>query len=150
MDIRLWAEKLVQGQDLPLDIPQDKASLGGMYLGDALKAHINWRVNWLDALKEHRDSEYDVAQVAADNLCKVGLWLYSNEGRKFAALPEYEELKKAHAQFHLCAGEIVKLHKNGQFLEAFQMAKNKLMEISVVVANDFVNLLQSAQTRGLA
>jgi hypothetical protein len=43
---------------------------------------------------------------------------------KYSEIPEYQELKKNHAKFHSCVGDIIKLKMEGQGEKAFQSLNN--------------------------
>lgn len=149
MSLKVWVEGLIKGQEKPLTVSKDKMILNGLYIDEAIKSHIEWRENWFAALRERRADEYEFTKVTADNLCKVGQWIYSL-GKKYEGMPEYETLKQKHAEFHNCAGEAIKLHKAGSFIDAMTTAKGPLQDLSLEVGINFINLLEAAQQKGNA
>nr|WP_318384882.1 CZB domain-containing protein [uncultured Enterobacter sp.] len=145
MDFETWIKKRIAGEDIALGIPKEKQSLNGLVLEDAIAFHIAWRERWLTALRERRGDEFDVSQVSNDAVCKVGQWIYK-DGASLAVYPEYEDFRELHAQFHLCAGKIVELHKNGHFLDAFAMVSDELMPLSERVGLALGGLLDATNT----
>ena len=59
------------------------------------------------------DGPLKANDVAADNKCPLGPWIYG-DGKKHAALPEYGALKSAHAKFHTSAGDAVRRADSGK------------------------------------
>ncbi|UYZ82879.1 hypothetical protein MTZ49_09665 [Entomomonas sp. E2T0] len=149
MSLEAWLEGLIKGKDEPLTVPKDKMMLNGLYIGDAIKSHIDWRENWFVAVLERRVGDYEFTKVTADNLCNVGQWIYSL-GKKYEGMPEYELLKQKHAEFHMCAGKAVKLHKEGSLVNAMATAKGPLLDLSQEIGLSFIKLLKAAQEKGAA
>ncbi|WP_368299854.1 CZB domain-containing protein [Kluyvera sichuanensis] len=144
MEFSTWIKKRIAGENISLGIPKEQQNLNGLILEEAIAFHIAWRERWITALREHREDEFDAAQVSNDALCQVGEWIY-NEGKSLAKHPEYERFRELHAQFHQCAGSIVSLHKKGHFMEALATVKNELMPLSEEVGLSLGELLEASQ-----
>lgn len=82
-----------------------------MNFDEAIKAHSSWKLKLSSYLRQP-DGTLREADVASDNACQLGKWLYG-DGRKYASLPEYRALCQQHARFHRAAASVVKLAHTG-------------------------------------
>lgn len=76
-----------------------------MNFDEAIVAHAEWKLKL--TLYLQGEGKLDHAIVCRDDQCKLGQWIYS-DGKKYANELSYENLKKVHAEFHLCAGHVIK------------------------------------------
>lgn len=144
MDLKVWIEQYNAGKDVPLNLTDSQQDLHGLYLSEAIAAHEAWIEKLETTLRGQNPEEYDPAIVGADHLCKVGKWLYS-DGMTLDKFAEYETLRKAHADFHACAGEILQNHKQGYLMEAIKALRYDLVEHSKKVKVALVSLLDRVQ-----
>jgi chemoreceptor zinc-binding protein len=72
---------------------------------NAIAAHSAWKRK-LTAYLQKPDGSLKVSEVAADNKCVLGQWIYG-EGLQWAKLPAYIELRNEHSRFHKVVGDIV-------------------------------------------
>lgn len=91
-----------------------------MDFAEMKQAHFNWKVKLRTLVDGTANQELDPRAVEVDNACALGKWIYG-EGAKHAQLPEYAELKAEHAEFHRCAGEVIRQYKAGNVDKAKQM-----------------------------
>ncbi len=82
-----------------------------MNFDDAIAAHIKWKVRLSQFIDGTGSEKLQSANVCKDNNCDLGKWIHG-EGTKFKSLPHYQDLVKKHANFHLCAGDVVKKVEN--------------------------------------
>ncbi len=75
-------------------------------------AHLAWR-DRLQSYVEGRGDKLDHALVCRDDACALGKWIHG-PGKSFVREREYDQLLDQHAQFHLCAGEVVKAVDDGK------------------------------------
>jgi methyl-accepting chemotaxis protein len=109
--------------------------------GDAVNAHIKWKMRLVDYIKGNSNEQLEVAKVSCDDQCDLGRWLYG-PATAHARLTEYGELKKSHAAFHRSVGEIVQcvhdhhsdeaMHKLGG--EFFQLSNQTIRAIKTLEA----------------
>lgn len=78
-----------------------------MNFDDAIAAHIKWKVRLTQFIDGTSSEKLQSALVCKDNLCDLGKWIYG-DGVKYKPLPHYQDLVKKHANFHVCAAEVVK------------------------------------------
>ncbi|MEZ5456567.1 MAG: methyl-accepting chemotaxis protein [Lysobacteraceae bacterium] len=75
-------------------------------------AHLAWR-DRLQSYVEGRGDKLEHAVVCRDDACALGKWIHG-PGKTFAREREYDHLLDQHAQFHACAGEVVKAVDDGK------------------------------------
>lgn len=75
-------------------------------------AHLAWR-DRRQAYVEGRGDKLEQAVVCRDDACALGKWIHG-PGKTFAREREYDHLLDQHAQFHTCAGEVVKAVDEGK------------------------------------
>lgn len=78
-----------------------------MNFDDAIAAHIKWKVRLSQFIDGTSTEKLQSATICKDNLCDLGKWIYG-EGAKYKPLPNYQDLVKKHANFHVCAADVVK------------------------------------------
>jgi hypothetical protein len=83
-----------------------------MNFDDAIAAHIKWKVRLTQFIDGTSAETLSSATICKDNLCDLGKWIYG-EGVKFKPLTNYQDLVKKHANFHVCAAEVVKKVEGG-------------------------------------
>lgn len=106
-----------------------------MNFDDAIKAHSSWKMK-LQAYIAKPDGSLKVADISPDNKCSLGQWIHG-EGAKHSALPEYQELKAVHAEFHKAAADVVKRADAGEKVteEVMLGGKSKYAEVSTKVVS---------------
>ncbi len=76
-------------------------------INDALIAHGSWKIKLRTAVSKGK-SEHSVDDVRCDNKCEFGKWLYGPEidSETRASVP-YTVIKRLHAEFHICAADVL-------------------------------------------
>lgn len=90
-----------------IEFEKDEEDFHGLNMKQAIDAHINWKERLEKTLAGSASETLQVGQVAADDRCILGQWLHNEARKRFAGTPEYQELLKSHAEFHLLAGDIL-------------------------------------------
>lgn len=81
---------------------------------DAKEAHIKWKNRLVDYIAGRSKEYLEVDKVCRDDQCPLGGWIYGH-AQKHVHMPEYKELKTAHAEFHHSVGDIVRcVHDQNQ------------------------------------
>jgi hypothetical protein len=89
-----------------------------MEIDNAIAAHGAWKSRLKTAI-DTGTLETSPATIGADNKCAFGGWLYgSTLTPQEKASPEYNEIKRLHAQFHQLAGRVAQLALAGKKAEA--------------------------------
>ncbi len=72
-------------------------------IDEYIRQHSFWKNNILEALKTGK-SEHSPADIAVDNKCAMGKWLYSGD-QNLESSPHYEGVRNLHAEFHKVASK---------------------------------------------
>lgn len=75
---------------------------------NAIRAHGTWKLRLKTAIATG-SSALEVDDVARDDCCDFGKWLYSNKISPATkqGMP-YQVVKRLHSEFHQCAGSVLK------------------------------------------
>ncbi len=83
-----------------------------MPFNDAMAAHIIWKLRLANYVAGASTEAFDSATVRRDDQCELGKWIHG-EAAKFQSVPAYEDLLRKHADFHICAAEIIGKMEHG-------------------------------------
>jgi len=141
-----WLKKRLAGDEkAELTLSPEESSLSGLNLAQVIDAHMAWKSRLQSTLLGTSTEQLEVAVVARDNLCVLGKWLYGVGKQQFSHLPEYEALRKTHADFHLCAGEVLIEFHNGKIDTATSLLKGKFRNLSDMIQLGLVRLFAAAK-----
>ena len=108
MSILGWLKGALVGEAVPkMEFAHNEQHLHGLDMKAALEAHSAWKTRLEAQIRGDAGETLNVATVAADTNCALGKWLHGDAKTEFADYPEYAQLRKAHADFHICAGGIL-------------------------------------------
>jgi len=138
-------KKLAGDNSATLELGPEEEQLSGLNLQEVLGAHMAWKQKLTSTLNGTSTERYEVATVSQDTLCVLGKWLYGPGKKLYSHLPEYEALRKIHAEFHLCAGEVLVEFKNGHHSEASGILNGKFRDASNQIQLELVRLFTSAK-----
>jgi methyl-accepting chemotaxis protein len=77
-----------------------------------IQAHQAWKQKLRSAIAGGEERNLNADEVCKDNQCALGKWIYG-AGRKFEQTPDYEPLRRTHADFHVCAADILRKTQQG-------------------------------------
>jgi len=83
-----------------------------MKIDDAILAHVEWKDRLSNYLRR-ADRSLLPREIAADNGCELGKWLYG-EGRPFAEHQEYADVIQQHIRFHTAATSVLRRANAGE------------------------------------
>ncbi len=106
------------------------AELSGLNLAQVLAAHTAWKTRLTKIIYGSSDETPNIAVVSQDNQCFLGKWLHSEGKALYGHLPEYQSARQAHAEFHVCAGEVLEQHRLGYDDQAAVLLKTKFRSVS--------------------
>jgi hypothetical protein len=126
MSILSWLKGVTQGgADVadaialqPMQFIPGEEHFRGLNMKEALDAHIAWTRRVETHLKGNDAAHYEVAEVAADHLCTLGKWIHGAARQEFGQAPEYAELRRVHADFHIAVGAVLNDVDNGTVTDA--------------------------------
>lgn len=70
-----------------------------------VNGHQAWKQRLFDFMGGHGEV-VDASVASRDDACALGKWIYGEGQKKLGHLNEFEVLRKHHASFHTCAGEV--------------------------------------------
>jgi hypothetical protein len=82
-----------------------------MDFDDAIDAHTKWKTR-LRLFINGSGEKMESGQICKDDACALGKWIHG-EALRHKNSPSYTALEREHANFHLCAAEIVKKVEDG-------------------------------------
>lgn len=121
----------------------------GLILEQTIEAHRSFIKELRDVLGGKMPEAYSPEIIGADNMCKLGKWLF-NEGKSLEKYPAYAEVLEKHRAFHACAAEIVRLHQKQEFALAMKILNHDLKAFSEQVEVALLQLHEQAQAAKLA
>jgi Chemoreceptor zinc-binding domain len=113
-------------------------------LKQALEIHHGLNEKLQKVIEGHDDMSLEVDVISQDHLCTIGKWLYGEGKNLYAHLPEYESMRKVHAELHACAGDVLFAHQNGSTDYADALFKTKFRTVSNKNRMEFTRLFRAA------
>lgn len=126
-----FSSKSVANQ-LPVKVTEDEdqGTLAGLNLKQVMDAHNAWKSKLQQVLDGVSSEQLDIATVSADCNCFLGKWIYGEGKTLYGRMREYEDVRKAHADFHLQAGEVLTQHLLGNHEESERILNTKFRSAS--------------------
>jgi hypothetical protein len=127
-------------------LPANK-SLSGLDLRRVLDVHNAWNARLKKVIDKTSNEVFDLAIVSQDCHCFLGKWIYSEGKQLCGHLSEYESVRKTHAEFHVCAAEVLTQHALGNDLVAEVLLKTKFRSASNKIRTELTHLFTVAKAR---
>jgi len=122
------------------EVGNNEETMQGLDLSKAIDAHVQWKARLSGVLEGTAQENIDIGQASRDDCCTLGKWLHGPARESFGQYPEYGALRSTHANFHLCAGQVLlEFHKSGK-ASAQKMLQGEFMTVSSQVHLDLVEL----------
>jgi methyl-accepting chemotaxis protein len=96
----------------------------------AIGAHQKWKQRLLSFVADTSHEKLDPAVVGCDDKCALGQWIYGSCKPLMASDPRCQNLVTAHANFHRCAGEIVRYKLADRKRDAMTVLKGDFTKYS--------------------
>lgn len=136
-----WLKKRNSGDTTAvLTFNKDEEELAGLNLKQVMDAHMAWRVRLEAVLNGTSKERLEYAQIAPDNLCVLGKWLYGPGKTSFGAIPQYEALRTTHQTFHQTAGKILGDFNRGDKAGAAKLLNGDFRKLSDRIQLELVRL----------
>jgi hypothetical protein len=140
-----WLRQVNAGHgDAPLLISDEENELHGLSLRDVLQAHKDWRAQLELDLDSERLRNLDAGSLARDDLCTLGKWLHGPGRERFGHHPSWAAACRVHAEFHQCAGELLRARRRNEPAEALTNLGYRLRDASSRNQLELVRLFTSA------
>lgn len=146
MGLLKWLEKKLAGDNsAKLTFDKGQEEFAGLNLKQVLDAHLAWNDRLTKYLDGTSAEHLDVHQIAPDNLCILGKWIYGPGSKQFNQVPEFKALRDTHKEFHLTAGQVLIEHNDGNKQTANQLLTGKFRSLSSKIQLNLVRLYATAQ-----
>jgi methyl-accepting chemotaxis protein len=128
---------------LALSNKNDSGKAATTHFDDAIAAHIKWKIRLGQFIDGTSTEKLDSATACLDNSCALGKWIYG-DGTKYKDAVNYNLLQARHANFHRCAGDVVKKVENndragarsilaGEFVRAAKETVTSIMALKTEI-----------------
>jgi len=99
-------------------------------INDAIGAHGSWKIKLRTAINKGQSTQ-SIEEVRCDDKCAFGIWLYGPDidPETRTGVP-YNVIKRLHAEFHLCAADVLKLATTGDRAGAVELLEGDFSEKS--------------------
>lgn len=87
-----------------------------MNLETAIQKHMDWKVKFRSAIT--KQEQMDVATIAKDNCCELGMWLHGEGKTQCGSLASFATVVTKHAAFHVEAAKIATAINAKKYTEA--------------------------------
>ncbi len=145
-----WFRKSAAGEpvgDPTSGIPSrsdESATLEGLDFQAAVAAHQKWKTRLRDCIDGTSQETLDPRVVCQDNQCVLGKWINGHGGERFGTSPAFARLKATHAEFHICAGEVLVSVYSGNKAEAEEKLGDDFSRLSLRVQRHLSELFLEA------
>ncbi len=119
------------------------AKAASNHFDDAVAAHIKWKIRLSQFIDGTSTEKLDSNVVCQDNQCALGKWIYG-DGTAYQSAAHYGELKTRHANFHRCAGEIVRKVENRDLAAARAILTGEFVDASKETVASILSLKNEA------
>jgi len=143
MSILTWLKAVTDGGNTPefieaskMQFARGEESFHGLDMKNALDAHMAWLHRIETRLNGTNDEPMDLVSVAGDRHCTLGHWIHGEAKERFGNMPEYRELREAHAGFHLKVGAALNDIENGdgaRVRESLRSIRHKSGEVQLAL-----------------
>ncbi len=150
MGILLWFKRAAAGEENGgnTTFEPGEGNFHGLYIKDAIDAHFAWKARLAAQISGTNSETLEIGVIASDDRCALGKWIHSEGKKMYGNLPEFAELLRQHAQFHLNAGIVLfEAHNNGNESAARMLHGSEFRNASDMVQLGLVRLY--AKSRGI-
>lgn len=119
-----------------------------MTFDDAMAAHLVWKLRLARLIESSGGEGLESAAALRDDLCDFGKWIHG-EGTMYQAAAAYEKVVRKHADFHVCAAEVVRKVDAGDKEGARKDLEGPFRTASMQLINAVVELRDEVAQRGL-
>jgi hypothetical protein len=96
----------------------------------AIAAHGTWK-KWLRSAIDNGKADADPVEVARDDGCQFGQWLYGPTIPDVVrASTDYKSVRRLHADFHKCAANVLELAGHGHKAQADALMAGEYARVS--------------------
>ena len=112
---------------------------------EIIGAHVMWKQRLTAFLAGSSTETLDPKVVQLDNRCALGQWIYGG-GQSMAALPQFEEVRSLHAQFHRYAADVIEHHLAGNTAAAEELLQGEYSRLSEKLKHRLLGLSRAVKS----
>ena len=112
-----------------------------MNIEQEINNHLKWIESIVGLLGEDEVTQDALNTITQHDRCELGQWLDSEASIKYRDLPELDQLKHSHAEFHKLAGDLISALQKDSEDEALA-TQAQFIEMSQKVI-EYLHLLQT-------
>ena len=116
-----------------------------MEISEILDTHIRWKLDLIGRLES--GVEIDAHEVARDDHCELGRWLYRNLGR-FQDNDRFMDLYRDHSEFHNCVRDAVICWQAGDRECARELVRDDMARLSHRIVRQLSALHREWESEG--
>ncbi len=140
-----WMRKaVVGGPESELKFAPEEKTMSTLNLHEALDAHATWKSR-VERKLSNPQFVFGVESVAADDQCKLGKWVHGAAKKMYGHLPEYQDVRKAHADFHASAAGVLTQYEAGNIDQAYDLLRGEFQHASDVSQLALVKLFAAVK-----
>jgi hypothetical protein len=126
------------------DMPAESVTMEGLDFQAAVAAHQKWKTRLRDCIDGTSQETLDPRIVCQDSQCALGKWINGQGGVRFATSPNFAKLKATHAEFHICASEVLISVYTGKKTLAEEKLADEFSRLSIRVQKNLSQLFLEA------
>lgn len=149
MKILDWFKRAATSE-APVDVstmqtlPAEDATVEGLDFQAAVAAHQKWKTRLRNCIDGTSEETLDPRVVCQDNQCVLGKWINGQGGARFSTSPVFAKLKSTHAEFHICASEVLVSAYSGDKTVAEERLADEFSRLSIRVQKNLSQLFLEA------
>lgn len=106
----------------------------------SIAAHENWLTRLETYLAGRSHEELEPAQIACDDKCELGHWIYGDGKKYLGEFAAFQDLQATHKMFHFKASSIVSLHQANRTQEAEKELAGDIQKLSMKIKQRLTDL----------
>lgn len=97
------------------------AEFGGLNFMAAIDVHTKWRGRLESYIQGSSQEDLQVNEISRDDRCQLGKWIHGVGSAQYGTLDTFAEMTAQHAHFHVCAGKVLAMARDGRKQDALHM-----------------------------
>lgn len=120
----------------------------GLDVNDAISSHQELSNRLRDLIDGASGRALDAAVISSDSKCAFGKWIHGRAVLRYARLSEFGSLRDAHAQFHVCAGNVLQVQQQGNRAAARALHNGALQKAADAFKGEILGFCTAAARAG--
>ena len=113
-------------------VPNSQKIAQSFEFDEAIAAHKLWLKRLELLISGNAGNNFDANNASSPSACALGKWL-DKLAANLSSVDQYHVLWEKHYQFHLVAGDVIRLAKDGQSAKATAQLEGRLTNLSTEI-----------------